>query len=378
MKRKVERYIYTKNIGGCHKLIDSDGNLLIGDDIDGCVRAARSQVPITATDVASASPVTIQVGSHPTAAPTPTTTSRKKRKTELNSLFSPAVAPKIASKAGTPVSSATDKQELLDFCRTLRGGYVKGIYRSAIERRKMAESTTVSGLAITKALNDLNLTNEERDRLPPFFKENVLPKLDVYSAPPPASTRKAPSVKKEYSTPFQVGAATPNYKPIMSQLQLRPSPVMTKKERDAALDAAFLAFSPAPQIKTEESDTTTPCRSPVHGGGSIPGSAFSSFSPFMSPNYTDSIMQGMAMTPAIIQSSGDGLMAPTSWEENVFDDTPNSAKGEVEIEVGPSNSGPWLPTAEELASAKKSVDIDAQLEAVGATDDHSLHVSIGC
>jgi hypothetical protein len=86
----------------------------------------------------------------------------------------------------------------------------------------------------------------------------------------------------------------------------------------------------------------------------------------------------MAMTPAIIQSSGDGLMAPTSWEENVFDDTPNSAKGEVEIEVGPSNSGPWLPTAEELASAKKSVDIDAQLEAVGATDDHSLHVSIGC
>eukprot|EP00804_Cyclotella_cryptica_P005965 CCRYP_000220-RB/>CCRYP_000220-RB protein AED:0.08 eAED:0.08 QI:138/1/1/1/0.75/0.8/5/147/841 len=379
MKRKVEKYLYSKNINGKHDLIDADGNYLIGDDVEGCVRAARAQPIAKPGEIVKeeATPVTVQVG----PAATPLTTSRKKRKTELNSLFSPAIAPKVASSSRTPIASVQDKQELLEFCRTLRGGYVNGIYRSAIERRKMAESTTVSGLGITKALSDLNLTQEERDRLPSFFKDHVSHNLAEYCAPPAASARKsnAASFKNEYSTPFQLSsyqtAASPMRKSVLSQPQLRPSPVMTKKERDAALDAAFMAFSPPPKMKLE---AATPSRSPPPSNFSMPGSAFSSFSPFMSPNFTDAIIHGITMTPAIIRSSGEELTAPSSWEcQDVFGETPNR-NVECKVDVGPSNPGPWLPSAEELRSSDKSkdVDIDAQLQALDATDDNSLNTSL--
>lgn len=42
MKRKVEKYLYSKNIGGVHLLKDHNGRYLIVDDIEGCLLAARS------------------------------------------------------------------------------------------------------------------------------------------------------------------------------------------------------------------------------------------------------------------------------------------------------------------------------------------------
>jgi hypothetical protein len=377
MKRKIEKYLYSKNIDGQHKIIGPDGNLLIGDDIDGCVRAARDGT-LSVTSIAKpvkrkapfkASPVTVQVGSHPCVSDTP---ANKKRKTELNSLFSPAIAPKVsASGDGTPVSSAKDKSELLEFCRTLRGGYINGIYRSAIERRKMAESTTASGLGITKALNDLNLTNEERERLPSFYTQHVVKDLCAYT-PSKAANKVAPStVKKEPMTKsLHIGSATPKFKSVLSHGQLRPSPVMTKKERDAALNAAFLAFSPPPKI---DNSAATPFRSPLPGSSPM----LSSFSPFMSINYDDAMMQGFAMTPGIIRSSGEELLAPNSWSRDVFDDTPDES--EDALALIHSNPGPLLPTADELQSCSNeglATDIDAQLEALGAGDEQALHVSV--
>ena len=41
MKRRVEKYLYSKNIDGMHRLKDNNDRYLIGDDIDGCLRAAR-------------------------------------------------------------------------------------------------------------------------------------------------------------------------------------------------------------------------------------------------------------------------------------------------------------------------------------------------
>lgn len=41
MKRKVEKYLYSKNIGGVHRLKDKNEKYLIGDDIEGCLAAAR-------------------------------------------------------------------------------------------------------------------------------------------------------------------------------------------------------------------------------------------------------------------------------------------------------------------------------------------------
>ena len=41
MKRKVEKYIFHKNFDGTNRIKDDDGRYLIGDDIDGCLAAAR-------------------------------------------------------------------------------------------------------------------------------------------------------------------------------------------------------------------------------------------------------------------------------------------------------------------------------------------------
>ena len=41
MKRKVEKYIFHKNFDGTNRIKDDDGRYLIGDDIEGCLAAAR-------------------------------------------------------------------------------------------------------------------------------------------------------------------------------------------------------------------------------------------------------------------------------------------------------------------------------------------------
>ena len=41
MKRKVEKYIFQKNIDGSNRIKDDGGRYLIGDDIEGCLAAAR-------------------------------------------------------------------------------------------------------------------------------------------------------------------------------------------------------------------------------------------------------------------------------------------------------------------------------------------------
>jgi len=206
MKRKVEKYLYSKNIDGVHRLKDKEDRYLIGDDIEGCLRAARhapaSHTGLSGRTGINPTPLNIKVGMRgAVASPGDAGGSlRKKRKSDqLNSLFSPAVAPSKTtggrSVAGSapekttgkdlPEASAEDQQELLEFCRTLRGGYVNGIYRSAVERRKMAEGAA-NGLGSNpiKALNDLNLSVNERLRLPGFYTANVLELLEDYKAPP--------------------------------------------------------------------------------------------------------------------------------------------------------------------------------------------------
>ena len=297
MKRKVEKYIHGKNLQGKHAIKDSKGRLLIGDDIDGCVEAARqglkapkgskpappkrtsstrSHLSRSASTVSSASqtsydssyyePVAVAVapasayGPPSTAAaaaygaqaqhqmPTYQSYNESREVTAIstaNAVFASSKEPAAAAskpadppsggggvlrrKRGadevtggvdppsdqkrrytlgqsreTPSSSSSsvrtgapssadaqqtralvppppvvisddDRTALLDFCRTLRGGYIEGIYRSAIERRKMAENAakcagTHVDVGLAKALDDLNLTEEERARVPKFFQ----------------------------------------------------------------------------------------------------------------------------------------------------------------------------------------------------------------
>jgi len=414
MKRKVEKYLYSKNIDGVHRLKDGNDRYLIEEDIVGCLKAARmapaSQVKSSSGKSGShPTPLSIKVGTRSSVTPSSIGgSSRKKRKAEqLNSLFSPAVAPKGKTTGGSrnappsvvssnvPDASAKDRQELVEFCRTLKGGYVNGIYRSAVERRKMAEGTTKNPILIT-ALNDLNLTVDERTRLPSYFKKHVLNLLNEYKAQPPKKESiSSSSAKKQEppSTPFQptfrfddmaaaatgcsssvsVRSGNPLNK-MMLQPQLRPSPVTSKTQRENLETVVFNPFSPATRKMTEASAAasgypddvhpmdhttaaTTPQRVKSSSGLNAPGSGFSSFSPFISPNYMEAVMsQGMTMTPAIVGSAQHSLAAPLSWEAvdakimneafNSFGETP-SRRLDAFLEA--TGTGPKLPTTAELA-----------------------------
>ena len=325
-------------------------------------------------------------------------------------------------KDDTPRASPNDLKDMVDFCRALRGGYdVKGIYRSAVERRKMAECTTKSkGDKLTKAMNDLNLTMDERSRLPDYYKVHVLKNLDSYKAPPP----KAPSpIKRQQphgltpTTPgtFHLGfsgiddiaaaafgsSSAPvsgdnplNAVLLQPQMALRPSPVTSKTQRESGECLETIVFDPfspatrrmpgapvaaAGQDGTEDNAMDTSATTPERivdksSGGIAPGSAFSSFSPFISPNYMEKVMsQKMTMTPAIGASSDHSLAAPPSWEavdakmlhetfnsDSFVGDTPNR-KLDAFLEA---SSGPIIPTTEEIKRPLAKIQ-----EGEEATDD---------
>jgi len=511
MKRKVEKYLYSKNIDGCHRLKDAKtGRLSIGDDIEGCLKAARvvsASSSSSSSGISSGSsgvksgrvagntttantnsnnptppppPLSIKVGqarsigSAAARTPTPPTSGsggmllsslRKKRKADdqLNSLFSPAVAPgsktvggghhlhrggmikmtaasrsvtldtnaspSAVSSSSSSAMSVEDRRELSDFCRTLRGGYVNGIYRSAMERRKMSEAIATSGVvgattSLTRALNDLNLTFDERSRLPAFVKERVLAFMEEYRAPPPKDPVPSMTVAVGHSglvreliqspmrrndhhlappTPFHLGfddvastttaitvgpsSASSRDNPlnrVLLQPQLRPSPVTSKTQRasENLETVAFDPFSPATRkMRIPESHHHHHHHNRHHGaaamtperprtssehGLSAPGSVFSSFSPFISPNYMEAVMTqaGMSITPAMAGEHGHHhdhrgpqphtLHADPSWDRmlndtfrcNSFGETP-SRKLDAFLEA--SGTGPKLPTTEELA-----------------------------
>ena len=429
MKRKVEKYLYGKNIDGVHRLKDKNDRYLIGDDIEGCLAAARATSASAVKPSKSKSaptPLNIKLG--PKTGATPKSTggsSRKKRK--LKELFSPAVAPtpdgalipsatkhsaSKRKKDDTPRASPNDLKDMVDFCRGLRGGYdVMGIYRSAVERRKMAECTTKSkGDKLTKAMNDLNLTIDERSRLPEYYKVHVLKNLDSYKTPPPKAPVSSPIKRQQQgltpTTPgtFHLGfsgideiaaaafgsSSAPvsgdnplNAVLLQPQMALRPSPVTSKTQRESGECLETIVFDPfspatrrmpgAPvaavgfandkQDDTEDTAMDTSVTTPERvvdksSSGIAPGSAFSSFSPFISPNYMEKVMsQKLTMTPAIAASSDHSLAAPPSWEavdakmlHETFDsdsfvgDTPNR-KLDAFLEA---SSGPIIPTTEEI------------------------------
>ena len=109
-----------------------------------------------------------------------------------------------------------------------------------------------------------------------------------------------------------------------------------------------------------------------------PGSAFSSFSPFISPNYIEAVMmkEGMTMTPAMSGSVTHSLEAPQSWEAVdskmldetfSFGETP-SRKLDDFLEAS-SSTGPKLPATEDLESCQTKLEKEQELDDVNEDDE---------
>lgn len=185
MKKKIEKYLHSKNKDRSVPIKDETGRFLIGKDIEGCLRATQ-QSSFTVKNPKPRSK-TSRGNTHPYPGPMPPSyatpmhhySSSKRPYDVMNEALYPGMGYTPHKRACTesPQATRSDLDSLQRFFQTLRGGYVNNFYRSAIERRRLAEKTASNGS--TESLNSLNLTPEERDRLPAIFKQKMT-KMDPY------------------------------------------------------------------------------------------------------------------------------------------------------------------------------------------------------
>lgn len=201
MKRKVEKYIYSKNIDGCHRVIDGNKRYLIGDDVDGVLGAVRqppaSHAQKDGSRAKRAPVLSVNKPAHPRVVPLlPMTHKQPSNKRSLDVAHSSAhlmfgaspSRPNIFEpeshitkrKPRPPQPSDQHVQDLKTFLSTIKGGYVNGMYMSALERRRMAERSPISRHMQSEVISCLNLSSIERQQLPKFF-QSWLPYLDPYT-----------------------------------------------------------------------------------------------------------------------------------------------------------------------------------------------------
>jgi hypothetical protein len=178
MRRKVEKYVYSKNIDGIHKIYGEDNRYLISHDIEGCLKALRS-APVQDSRIKySKSQRNRSVKSE-----------SKTEQLNCGSIQSPTSNGMGLNNNGIDGSNVvrpspskpthSDVMDLKSFFSTLKGGYVNGMRVSGVERRRLAESILNKSSLTYSDLNQLNLTKEERKSLPGCFR-TWLPYLSPY------------------------------------------------------------------------------------------------------------------------------------------------------------------------------------------------------
>jgi len=191
MKRKVEKYIYAKNINGRNDVIDSNDRYLIGNDVEGCLQAVR-QPPASHASKDGASKGRRNSQQNRTTSGNKIGTNKRRFEAinqPENRIYVDA-SPIPNMFCASPKPTDQDIAELKAYLSTIKGGYVKGIYHSALERRRLSDPSKFDKNIKPTTLNALNLTPNERKWLPKFFF-SWLPFIAPYSDPntPPETSR---------------------------------------------------------------------------------------------------------------------------------------------------------------------------------------------
>jgi len=282
MKRKVEKYIYAKNINGRNDVVDRNDRYLIGDDVEGCLRAVRlppashgakdvankgkrgpQQNRATSAAKPNTNKRTFVASSHP---PSETFGSSP----SIPNLFHPSDCGGKA-QATYIKPTAQDITELKAFLSTIKGGYIKGTYHSALERRRLSDLSKINTNTTAITLNALNLTPSERKQLPKFFT-TWISMIEPYADPNASQERlpfnffmddrRAPSAAMHPNVPIhapeergrrhQSNLATnmnvdKRYKqsPDIKELVLRPSPLASKNKYTPMRDDVSVRKSPS-------------------------------------------------------------------------------------------------------------------------------------
>ena len=256
MKKRIEKYLRGKNKDTTAPVMDDTGRYLLGDDVEGCLRAIQQPIaPLKAKKQSSNKGQSLEklparfpvpVALYPSKCRSNPLPSAKRRCNETGDTKSKSQSQSKRNCTESPTASRRDLDALSAFFKKLRGGYVNGVYHSALERRRLAETNAKSGIA--HALNSLNLTFEEREKLPSFFKSKILapyngpypmimPSLPPYGCGLPAMQWGVPPPL--YPIPdlhgfLPIPFGPPLYPPPMSSNpHMRPSPLSSRTKEES-------------------------------------------------------------------------------------------------------------------------------------------------
>ena len=196
MKKKIEKYLERKRVNSSIPVVDETGRFVIrSEDIEGCLQAlqqtgANSKNMKNQTKAYVGRPLgpTSSAGHmHPSRmVPLATPMSAAQNSVAYNSMMKrqydammggqfPGLGytPQSVKRPKTtgdynntpkhPSTSPINKKELDSFLNDLKGGYVKGVYYSALERRRIIEKAVKKGSS--EALHALGLSASEHSRL---------------------------------------------------------------------------------------------------------------------------------------------------------------------------------------------------------------------
>lgn len=281
MKRKIEKYVASKNINGTGQLTDETGRYLIAGDIEGCLKSIRASIgPDLSSSRGSSKKTSANAQSSrmisnafPTSKPSSLIAPLKsKRSFEETTSHSSHPSSNIGSaikrmKYSPPRASLAGMKMLQAYLSSIKGGYINGVYKSALERRRIVEKVFSNSVVSPRDLNHLNLTTEERNGMPQEFR-SWLPLMTPYQDPRIPSTSYSSRETASAMSPFSLFVntrtdlfgrleTTPLQSGKPSKESLRPSPLPTSSSNNIKTPTAKFG-SPFPNAMSRTPSNMTP------------------------------------------------------------------------------------------------------------------------
>lgn len=320
MKRKIEKYVASKNINGTGQLTDETGRYLIAGDIEGCLKSIRSAMgteTLSRNTSKKAGIMSMISSSSSSALLSNSASSKGKRTYDMLRAHAAPIASKVSSatkkiKSSSPRLSDDTVRLLQKALLSIKGGYINGMYKSALERRRISERILSSSEVLWADLNELNLTHEERNDLP-FEFHSWLPLLMPYHDPRSSSRDYALKEPASSMSPFSLFVNTRT--DLFGRLESTPLNSKNKAK-------GTLKNSPVPSSSTDVKTPNAKFETPCPNGMSRTPSQMTPFSAnLFSPSWMLSTPSGIS-DPA---SCGDLRAQADEMMRSSFLPTPNKA-----------------------------------------------------
>jgi hypothetical protein len=239
MKRKIEKFIQDQKSMGLHTVYFEDGKLIVhDDDLEQLLAVVREQ-PLKSGNKSETSSMVKQKAQN--------------FQPDLNNAQCTSDHRNNHVKNEQRCPSKIDSEQLQTFLDSLKGGYIDGIYRSALERHRLVEKFKISEAQSPGPLNILNLSPQERESLPGFYK-SWIPLLKPYEgsatiiiSKPKATTE---TISSNFPEPYFSFETTPNSHDLVTHKNkkyktaalLSPTPLvhrLSKERNDLTLSGTF-------------------------------------------------------------------------------------------------------------------------------------------